>query len=137
MKNKVIKKYAAVIIDKGRFLIVKENGEDFWKNVGGKPEKEESAKQCIRRELKEELEVEAKKIRHYFTLPITFSVKDPTKKLRLILYCVKIIGEPKPNAEIEKIHWLTKEEFKNKKLKLTTQIRQYIVPKLISDKLLK
>jgi 8-oxo-dGTP pyrophosphatase MutT (NUDIX family) len=132
-------KYAAVIIDnQGRYLIVKDKEDNFWKNVGGKQLPAESPEDCLKREIEEELNVQVSKTpEYYFSCPTTPTASDPTKTVQIILYKVDIIGTPIPTSEVGNIHWLTKGEVHQRKLNLTQQIRDYIVPKLLEDNLLK
>jgi 8-oxo-dGTP diphosphatase len=140
MKQKAdIIKYAAVIVDEiGRYLIVKDKQETFWKNVGGKPEVNETPESCLTRELFEELGVTVKGIpKYYFSCPITQAANNPNLTVEIILYSIEIEGIPKPSSEIGEIHWLTKEEFLQNKYLLTSQLTDFIVPKLIHDTFLK
>jgi 8-oxo-dGTP diphosphatase len=121
--SKHIVKYAGVIIKDKKFLVVKENGENVWKNVGGKLEENETPEDCLKREIKEELGIELKEEpSFYFSLPTTKAVSDPTISLDIHLY--KCIPDKTPSAhgEIEKLHWLSKEEFEKGLFELTYQI---------------
>jgi 8-oxo-dGTP diphosphatase len=134
---KHIIKYAGVIIKDKKFLVVREKGEDVWKNVGGKLEDGETPEECLRREIKEELGIELKEDpMQYFSLPTTQAVSDPTVSLDIHLYRCVPDGEPSPNGEIEELHWLSKEEYEKEAFKLTYQIQDFIVPRLIEDYLI-
>lgn len=134
-----ITKYAAVIIDKkGRYLLVKDKEEDFWKNVGGKPLPDETPEQCLRREIEEELSVEVLGVpKYYFSSPVTPAANDVSKTVQIILYKVEIDGEPVCSSEIGSLHWVTKEEFVNNTMKVTLQLEEFILPRLVKDMLLK
>ncbi len=137
MNNKHIVKYAAVFIKDKRFLVVRQKGEDFWKNVGGKIENDETPEECLKREVKEELAVDLITTpEFYYSLPTTKAVSDPNVTLDIHLYRCETNQNPTPSQEIEELHWLTKEEFQANIIPLTSQIKEYIVPKLISDNLL-
>lgn len=137
MSGKHIIKYVAVFIKNKKFLIVRQKGEDFWKNVGGRIEENETPEECLTREVKEELGIDlTENPKFYFSLPTTKAVSDPTISLDMHLYLCELKGEPIPNSEIEELHWISKEEFENNKLELTSQIKEYIAPRLISDKLI-
>lgn len=132
-----IVKYAAVVIQNNKFLIVKGDGDDHWKNVGGKLEKNETPEECLRREVKEELGVEiAKEPKYYFSLPATKSVSDPNVELDIHLYLCEIVGTPRASSEISKLHWLSRQEFIDKKYNITYQISDFIIPKIINDGLI-
>ena len=63
--SKIIRVTAAIIESDGKLLIARRKSEDdifggFWEFPGGKIEDGETPEECIARELKEELEIEAK-----------------------------------------------------------------------------
>ncbi len=137
MDTKHIVKYAAVFIKDSKFLVVREKGEDFWKNVGGKPQNDETPEACLVREIKEELSLDlVGSPEYYFSLPTTQAVSDPSISLDIHMYKCEASGEPTPSLEIEELHWLSKEEFESNSYNLTYQIKEYIVPRLIADGLL-
>jgi ADP-ribose pyrophosphatase YjhB (NUDIX family) len=137
--NPIIKKYAAVIIDNsGRYLIAKDKDESFWKNVGGQAEQNESPEDCLKREIKSELDCEViGEPEYYFSCPITPRASHPDLKVEIILYKAQIAGTPTPSGETGEIHWLTKSEFLENKFEVTQQLKDFIIPKLIEDGLLK
>lgn len=129
-----IKKAGALIFKDNKFLIVKPNDRPYFINPGGKYEKGESAEDCLRRELKEELQVEVVSMKHYKNYEIDKAAHSDNK-LTLELYIVEIKGEPKPSAEIGELVWLSKEDFNSKKFNLAPSFSK-IVPDLIKDGLL-
>lgn len=129
-----LQKAGALIIKDKKLMIVKPHGKPFFINPGGKYEAGESAKDCLKRELKEELDVELRSCEHYKTYDIIKAAHSGLP-LSLELYHVSIEGEPKPSAEIEKIEWLSVEDFENKKFDLAPSFYIY-VPDLIKDGLL-
>jgi len=129
-----IKKAGALIFKNRKLLIVKPQGKPFYINPGGKYEEGESAIDCLRRELKEELGIEVVSCDYYKTYEIEKAAHSDFP-LSLELYIVKIKGDLKPSNEIENIAWLSKEDFENKKFNLTPSFYQY-VPDLINDSLL-
>lgn len=135
MKPDIIK-CAAVIISDGKYLILKDEKDSFWKNVGGKIEEGESREACLKREVREELGVEVVgEPEYYFSTPITETESEPKRTLVIHLYRTQIIGEPKL-VESSIIHWLSKEEFEKEEIVLASQIKEYIVPRLIKDNLI-
>jgi 8-oxo-dGTP pyrophosphatase MutT (NUDIX family) len=134
---KHIIKYAGVIIKDKKFLVVREKGENVWKNVGGKLEENETPEECLQREIKEELGIELKDTpQFYFSLPTTQAVSDPTISLDIHLYRCLCDQEPTPCGEITELHWLSKEEFEKKEVDLAYQIQDFIVPRLIEDNII-
>ena len=133
-----IVKHAAVIIRDGKYLVTREKGDDFWKNVGGEIDGEETVEECLRREIKEELDVDVVgEPEYYFSTPVTDTESEPKRKLIINMYKTEIEGEPKASSEIEEIHWVSKEEFEKGEMYITHQIRDYIIPRLIKDGLVK
>jgi len=126
-----IKKAGALIFRDKKFLIVKPHGKPFYINPGGKYGEGESAVDCLRRELKEELGIEMISCKHYKTYEIEKAAHS-NLPLSLELYIVEIKGEMKPSSEIEKLAWLNKEDFENKKFNLAPSFSKYI-PDLIND----
>ncbi len=137
MSEELIVKYAGVVIQNNKFLIVRQKNEDVWKNVGGKIEGDETPEECLIREITEELGTKLKGTPvYYFSLPTTKAVSNPNINLDIHLYKCELENEPLPSSEIEELHWLSKEEFEDNIFNLTYQIKEYIVPKLIEDKLI-
>ena len=62
-KMKLVQVTGAIIQKRNKFLICKrgpkEKASGFWEFPGGKLEKNEKLEHCIRRELKEELDIDA------------------------------------------------------------------------------
>lgn len=138
MKQTILTKYAAAIIKDGKYLIVRVYNENFWKNVGGKVEDKETAKECLKREVKEELGVEiVGHPEHYLSTPITDVEGDPKRKIVIHVYKVHTKGDLKPSSEIKEMHWLSKKDYDCSKFNLAHQITEYIIPKLIKDGLLR
>lgn len=130
-------KYAAVILKNNKFLIVRQKNQDYWKNVGRKPEGNETPEACLEREISEELGVRIKGVpKLYFSLPTTKAVSDPNVELDIRLYICQLDAEPNPSSEIDEIHWLSRNDFEQAKYKLTDQMIDYILPKLIEDELI-
>lgn len=130
-----ITKCAAVIIREGKYLILKDDKDSFWKNVGGKIERDESPEECLKREVQEELGVKViGEPEYYFSTPITETESGPKRTLVIHLYKAEIGKEPTAAIGSE-IHWLSKVEFENGEIVLASQIEDYILPRLIEDKL--
>ncbi|WP_029215021.1 NUDIX hydrolase [Kallotenue papyrolyticum] len=67
---------AAVILDRGRVLLHRAEHDDFWVLPGGRAELMEPATETIRRELREELGVEARVERLLWVVENFFSYAD-------------------------------------------------------------
>jgi 8-oxo-dGTP diphosphatase len=97
---------AALIFKDGRFLITQRKDDDsfggFWELPGGKKEPAESLKECVVRELKEELDIEVG-IRHFFRI---LNYEYPHRTVRLNIYlCSHKSGEPKA-IECQAFSWV-------------------------------
>lgn len=126
-----IHKAAALIFSDKKMLIVRPRNKPYFISPGGKYEGRETAEECLRRELREELQVEMKSFRYYKTYEIAKAAHS-NLPLRLELYLVEIEGEPKPSAEIEIIAWLSRADFEAKKYNLAPSFYEW-VPDLIIE----
>jgi len=128
-----IHKIGGIILSDRKFLAVTKKESDFLITPGGKIEIGETPRQCLERELKEELNVKL-----VFMKPLaTFKDKMQDEKEDLILetYFAEIDGEPTPNSEIEQLFWINS-NFKHPKVKFSKLTKNYIVPKLLEMKLI-
>ena len=107
----------AVIIKSKKLLIVSSSGAIHYWTPGGRPLPGESHEQTLRRELKEELNITLTFFRPYTSYEMIID------KERLIshYYLVTFKGKPSPKNEITKIAWFSKEDFEQKKLKISEE----------------
>ncbi len=104
---------AALIYKDGRYLITQRKPEDsfggFWELPGGKKEPTESLRECIVREIKEELDIEVEVLKFYKIVNYRY----PARTVRLnIFLCRHVGGEPK-KIEVADFAWaLPNELFK-------------------------
>ena len=129
-----IRKAGALILKDKKCLIVRPKDNTYFLTPGGKYEKDETTDDCLRRELKEELQVEVVSFTHHKDY---YFENTPRKEssLSLELYMVEIVGEASPSSEIEEIQWMSKEDFENKKFNLAPSFYT-VVPDLIKDRLI-
>ncbi len=123
--------------DQTKFLVCEKNHftTDFIM-PGGKIEQGESDIDCIKRELKEELQVETDETSLQFIDEyVDIAAGDPTKDVSIRLYQGKIIGEPKPSQEIIGVQWLGKDDLSHPRL--SPIIKNKILPDLIVRNILK
>jgi len=134
MKPNILKSGAIILRDK-KLLITKPKSKDIWIFVGGKPEEGETIAQALIREVKEELNVNVIGTPSlYLKSPIELAAGNADNKtVQIFAFMTEINGEPKASAEIEKIHWLSREEFEENKFKLGSVLQNYAIPKLIAD----
>jgi A/G-specific adenine glycosylase len=95
------------VIRRGReFLIAKRRANDsfgsFWEFPGGSKLPEESLKDCVLREIREELDIEIKVIKKIFSVP---GASLDRKFLLHFFLCDYVSGDPKP-LESEKVEWV-------------------------------
>jgi mutator protein MutT len=77
----------------------------LWETVGGTLENEETPEECIRREVKEELNCEVSDLKLFKVYVI-----NSDNRYVLIVYAGKLIGEVQVNVEIEKVKWVTRND---------------------------
>jgi len=77
----------------------------LWETVGGTLENHETLEECIRREVKEELNCEISELKLFKVYVI-----NSDNRYVLIVYAGKIMGEVQTNIEIEKVEWITKND---------------------------
>jgi len=121
----------AIIIKDKKILMVGDKRQEFLWTPGGKIEEGEDHRATLARELREELNVSLKKMTHYLQAEI---LNDTSGKMELSdYYFVEYEGEITPKKEIKKLHWLSKEEFINKKVGISSGSGTVLIPKLIQD----
>jgi len=123
------KRVGAIIIQKGKLLLVRGKGfKELW-IPGGKIEVE-SEEECLKREIKEEIGVTIKNIKFFgeFSSPSFYSQTFTINRI----YLGEINNNPTPQNEIEDIIWLSKEDFINKKFPMIPLIKKEIIPAIIS-----
>ena len=130
----MIRKAGALILAEKKLLIVRPYGKPFFINPGGKYEEGESAIDCLRRELKEELDVVLNGFKEYRTYNLEKAAHS-NDSLSLELYLVSYSGEVKPSSEIEIVEWMSKEDFYAKRYNLAPSFEKF-VSDLIRDDLL-
>lgn len=129
---------ALFISSDGKLLITRDFDSQIWTAPGGTIEGNESKIECLHREIWEELKakivVEEKMYKESEIFP---AANDPGKTVKLFYFFTKFQTEPQPSSEIEEIHWLTRQEFENKKFVFSKSAREFLVPSLIADGILK
>lgn len=105
---------AAGIIHRGRKILIQQRTKagplkGFWEFPGGKLEVGEDARACLKREVKEELDIEVSvrpafhKVRHVY----------PGRVIEISFHrCQILLGTPKA-MEKQRFTWITPQEFKN------------------------
>lgn len=105
---------AALIVRNGKiFIAQRPEGKplaNLWEFPGGKKEPEETLSQCLQRELKEELNIDAEI--EEFLMDTTYSY--PTGTFKINFFRVHIANDEEPQLNVHKASaWVTPEEMKN------------------------
>jgi mutator protein MutT len=100
---------AAVIERDGRFLVTRRQEgvhlEGLWEFPGGKCDAEEPLDACLAREIREELDVEARIGDELFSVTHTYV----DRRIELHFFHCEIVGEPTPQIGQE-MRWVPREE---------------------------
>ncbi len=126
----------ALIIRNNKLLLVKGKAKPELWTPGGKIEESESEEETLRRELKEEVDLDLQSM----TFFKKYFMKNPYEKDSMTetkCFLVDAKGEPKPDNEIESIIWYSKEDFLNKKYPMLEENEKGVIPDLIKEELLK
>ncbi len=123
---------AGIVIRDGKLLMLQGRGYlELW-TPGGKKDDNETDEECLRRQIKEEIGcnlVEAKFFKEYKTYNYYHSKRAVVERV----YIGKIDGEIKPNPEIEKVVWFTKDDFTDKKYPMSAHTDKNLIPDLIAE----
>lgn len=111
MKSYQIYKAAGIIIQDGKHLLERSKGKKYFIEPGGSIEKEETPKQALVRELKEELNID---VQEEDLAPFGTFYADAAGQEHLIVrmdvfMVSKWQGQIKPGAEVEELAWIGKE----------------------------
>ena len=105
---KIIDKIALIYIKDNQILATLSKGKDTYYLPGGKREKNESDKETLIRECKEELSVDVQRdtIKYYGTFEAHAHGKEEDILVKMTCYEAKLKGTIKASTEIETIAWL-------------------------------
>jgi 8-oxo-dGTP diphosphatase len=110
---KMIKMVAAIIRNEDKFLLVKQAKgaahEGLWAFPAGRVEDNESLEDALRREVKEETNLDISQIKFLEVV----KVKDENMGIDAEVYvfeCRHQRGNPKPESDVEEFKWVTIEE---------------------------
>lgn len=128
----------------GELLIVKPKGKEVWISVGGKLEEGETEIGCLKREIREELQVGTRgEAEFYVATPLELAANTENTTVIIKFYLLDLDdAELVPDGdEIAEYRWISKADFEQIKAKNEIQIgsglEYYALPKLIKDGLLK
>ena len=110
VKHIDIHKAAGIIIKNRRLLVERSQGKDVFVAPGGKLEPNETPRQAVIRELKEEfrLQVDEADLAEFGTFYAEAAGShNAGKTLRMDVFMVKNAGNVVPDSEVEEIRWIS------------------------------
>lgn len=133
IRKTMIKSGAIMINDKKQLLIVQKKGSDLCISPGGKLEGTETNEQALKRELKEELNVELESAKYFKTFSSNKPGHDKDKSIVIHAYLTDWNGDITPSNEISNAIWVNYEESKEYNI---TDILQKIIIELKEKKMI-
>jgi 8-oxo-dGTP pyrophosphatase MutT (NUDIX family) len=110
MNDYDIHKAAGIIIKDRRLLVERSKGKDVFVAPGGKLEPDETSRQAVIRELKEEfqLNISEDDLEEFGTFYAEAAGShNAGRKLRMDVFMVRNAGEIVPDNEVEEIRWIS------------------------------
>lgn len=130
----MIDKVGGIILKDKKILVQrKNNGREECIIPGGKREGEETDFETLKRELKEELDVELIKIELIGGYDDIAVFSD--KKIHVETYLVEISGEITPKNEIKEAIWIDR-NYEKEGIKVGSILGKHVIPKLIEKGLM-
>lgn len=128
LKMEIHYKIAGIIIKNKKLLMCRKYDESHFIMPGGRILENEIPEQTLKRELKEELNLELVSMEKFKTWEATH-FKDKNKLVKMETYFVEIKGKPKATNEINEIAWIDS-NYKKKGLKVASINEDYLIPEL-------
>lgn len=130
---------ALLLNDKGQLLVVRGRGDDYYKAFGGKVDGAETDEECLAREVMEEGRVNVTSSKFYLAPPVIEVHGKPGVYFQAKFYLIEVDGAPVANPEdnTEELLWISRADFEQGKYEIASALRDYAIPKLIMDGLLK
>jgi 8-oxo-dGTP diphosphatase len=121
-------KVGLLVVRDGRMLLCrKKKGTSLLIMPGGCFEPGETAEQCLRRELREELGPVSVDGMQFIGTYSDVAAGDATRRVVVELYRGELIGEPQASSEIAELHWFGPDDDESL---LAPSIRNHILPDL-------
>lgn len=122
----VITVAAAIIFNaQGQALLARKRNTEFFMQVGGKLEANESAQQGLLREIQEEIGVAARIVKDLGIVE-TVAANEANHRLLAHLFHVELLGDAQASAELAEIQWVN--VFAPIDLALAPLTERYILP---------
>jgi 8-oxo-dGTP diphosphatase len=130
-----IQKVGAAILRENKVLVVRkktQNKSEYYM-AGGRMEENETQRDTLIRELKEELGVDISSMQYLGSY--TDSAVFEEEPIIIHAYAVHITGEPAPQSEIKEYIWIDR-DFEKKGIKVSSIMAKKVIPQLIARGLL-
>ncbi len=128
MGKEIHHKVAGIIIKDRKLLMCRKYDEPHFIMPGGRVIGGESFEETLRRELREELNVELKSAKFFKSYEAPH-FRDKNTIVKMDCYFVEITGEPKATSEINEIRWIDS-DYKKKGLRVASINEDYLIPEL-------
>jgi 8-oxo-dGTP diphosphatase len=123
----IVEKCAAVIVLDRRLLVVRKRGTKIFISPGGKVAPGESQIECLRREIKEELDADLIRAEPFGTYERPSALEKGI--VRIHAWLATIAGECVPCAEIDELRWITATE----EVPLGSVFAECVIPALVQN----
>ena len=130
-----IQKVGAAIIKDKKVLVVrkKSHADDEYYMAGGKMEGEETQRETLERELKEELDVEVTQVEYLGSFEDIAVFEQ--KPIVIHAYHVNVKKEPSAQSEIKEYAWIDR-DFEAKGFEVSSIMAKKVIPELIKRDLM-
>lgn len=119
---KTITVAAAIILNpQHELLVVRKKHTEFFMQVGGKLEPNEAPEVTILREIREEIGCAAE-IEQFVGRFETLAANEPDHRLVSYVYVITLLDQPKIDAEIAAMQWVSLDDQKTKLAPLTREV---------------
>lgn len=126
-------KVGGILLKDRKLLVTRSKGKEFFIAPGGKVEEGEVAFDALKRELREELDIEIEEahIQKFGTFYAPAAGNEQSI-LRMDVFIInEWYGDPKPSSEIEELAWILSQKDQNTEgMKIGSIFEHQVIPKL-------
>src|SRR5690554_447475 len=125
-----IYKAAGILLKDRKLLVEKSKNKEFFISPGGSIEEGETGKDALARELNEELGITVKEedFENFGEFHAKAAGQEEKTVHMTVFFVNKWEGEPSPNAEVEKLLWITSDISKD--IKVGSIFEHEVIPRL-------